>query len=144
MGEVNMVLAGTLIMAIGLAFIPVPRVYSGQFIAIAILTLGNGLSTPVLSSLVSQLSPEAERGEILGVFQSLQSLGRICGPLIGSALFNFASYSTPFIVGGLIMLSSFLLALKLRKANISPAQNYGGLAQGEDTSSGGSPLAEAQ
>lgn len=140
MGEVNMVLAGTFIMAIGLALIPLPHHFNGQFFGIAVLTLGNGLCTPVLSSLVSQLSPEAERGEVLGVFQSLQSLGRIVGPVIGASFFNFVAAGAPFIAGALIMSSSCLLALKLRKIDLTSVQNYGV----PEAPPKGAPLAEPQ
>lgn len=117
-GQVNMVLAGTLIMAIALATIPLPPPGSfwGQYLAAALLTLGNGLFTPILTALVSQFSPENERGEIIGVYQSTQSLGRIIGPNLGGTLFGVLSPGAPFIAGGIIMFSSFVLAFKLRDA----------------------------
>ncbi|MBW3636266.1 MAG: MFS transporter, partial [Armatimonadetes bacterium] len=117
--ELSLVLMGTFIMAMGLMAttgiaVILPHIVWGQFIAAAILTLGNGLATPVLTGLVSQLSPERERGEIMGIYQSTQSLGRIAGPNLGGWLFGAVSSGAPFIAGGLIMLASFFLALKLR------------------------------
>jgi len=114
MSELHMVLAGTFIMAMGLAFIPFPTEFWGEYVAAALLTLGNGLSTPVLSALVSQLAPERDRGEIIGVYQSIGSLGRIIGPTTAGFFFQRISPGAPFWVGGLIMLCSFALAFNLR------------------------------
>jgi len=118
-GEVPLVIIGTFIMAIGLfsvsyASVLAPRNVWGQFITAAILTLGNGLSTPVLTSLVSQLSPENERGEVLGVYQSTQSLGRILGPNLGGVAFSTIGSRAPFLFGGVIMLLATALATRLR------------------------------
>ena len=118
-GEVPLVIWGTFIMALGLVCValasPVlPHQVWGQYLACAVLTFGNGLATPVLTSLVSQLSPENERGEILGVFQSTQSLGRILGPNIGGLAFTFLAAPSPFILGAVIMLVATALALQLR------------------------------
>ncbi len=118
MGQVNMVLAGTLIMAASLACIPLPgpNHFAGQLIVAGFLTLGNGLSTPILTALVSEFAPELQRGEIIGIYQSIQSLGRIIGPLLSGVLFFFIAPGAPFLIGGVIMLSSFLLAFKLKGA----------------------------
>ena len=86
----------------------------GQYLACGILTLGNGLATPVLTSLISQYAPENERGELLGIYQSTQSLGRIVGPNLGGTLFNFIAAGAPFVAGGIIMLGAFALAIRLR------------------------------
>ncbi len=118
-GEVPLVLAGTLIMACGLVSVAIvegilPGVIWGQYLACGILTLGNGISTPVLTSLVSQYAPENERGELLGIYQSTQSLGRIVGPNLGGVLFGTIAAGAPFIAGGIIMMGAFFLAFRLR------------------------------
>lgn len=118
-GEVPLVLAGTLIMAFGLVSVAIiegiiPGVIWGQYLACGILTLGNGIATPVLTSLVSQYAPENERGELLGIYQSTQSLGRIVGPNIGGFVFGSIAAGAPFVVGGIIMLGAFFLAFRLR------------------------------
>lgn len=118
-GEVPLVVVGTVIMAVGLFSVSLmshlaPHQLWGQFLASAILTLGNGLSTPVLTSLASQFAPEAERGEALGVYQSTQSLGRIVGPNLGGISFDRIAPSAPFVAGALIMLVAAGMALQLR------------------------------
>ena len=117
-GEVPLIILGTLVMAIALMLVPIPRTIIGQIWGAALLTLGNGISTPVLTALVSQLAPEAERGEMLGVYQSTQSLGRIIGPNAGGFLFGQIAAGAPYIAGGFVMLAAFLLAFKLRGAPV--------------------------
>jgi MFS family permease len=113
-GEINMVIIGTMLMAIGLALVPLPSTFIGQFPVMALLAFGNSIATPVLTALVSELSPEHERGEIIGVYQSVGSLGRIMGPNIGGHLFNSISPGAPYFSGGGIMLMSLYMAFKLR------------------------------
>ena len=113
-GEVNMVIAGTILMAIGLALVPIPKHLAGEFPVMALLAFGNSIATPILTALVSELAPENERGELIGVYQSVGSLGRIFGPNIGGALFNSVSAGAPYFVGGAIMMIAFVFSLRLR------------------------------
>jgi MFS family permease len=113
--EVSLLVCGTIIMAFSLALVPAPHHYIMQFPVSMLIALGNGLFMPVLSAMVSEYSPIAERGEIFGVYQSMQSLGRILGPVLGGALFEFISHPAPYLTGGLIMLIAVGLALRLRR-----------------------------
>ena len=112
-GEVNMVIAGTILMALGLALVPLPKHFAGEFPVMALLAFGNSIATPILTALVSELAPENERGELIGVYQSVGSLGRIFGPNIGGALFNSVSAGAPYFAGGAIMMIAFVFSLKL-------------------------------
>ncbi len=119
--ELSLVLSGTLVMALGLVLVSgfekiVPTMMWGQYLATSVLTIGSGLAQPVLTSLVTQFSSEEERGEVLGVYQSTQSLGRIVGPNLGGWLFGAVSSGAPFVAGGMIMLISFFMAFGLRGA----------------------------
>lgn len=114
--EVTLVAAGVLVMAIGMLLVPWPASILGQFPVIIVFALGNGLFSPVLSGLVSQHSPDNMRGEVFGVYQSMQSLGRIIGPLIGGLLFEILSHQSPYYVGGTIMLVAFMLAVYLKRS----------------------------
>jgi MFS family permease len=104
---------GTLIMALGLALIPFPKTFLGEFPVMMLLAFGNSIAGPILTALVSELAPEHERGEVIGVYQSVSSLGRIIGPNVGGTFFTTVSAGAPYIAGACIMLFSFLLALKL-------------------------------
>jgi MFS family permease len=112
-GQLPMIVGGTLMLAAGLALVPLPTTFLGQFPVAALIAIGNSISAPLLTALVSILAPEAERGEVIGVYQSTQSLGRIFGPLLGGYLFDYISSGAPYIVGACIMFVAFLLACRL-------------------------------
>lgn len=131
-GEVNLVIAGTLLMAIGLAMVPLPRGHLGwEFGVMALLAFGNSIATPVLTAMVSELAPERERGEMMGVFQSVSSLGRIFGPNVGGFFFNTISSGAPYIAGGLIMLFAFAVSLNLKRICPHPEEGLAGAAVAE-------------
>lgn len=115
-GEINLVWMGTLLMALGLAIVPIPKNILGEFPVMVLLAFGNSIANPVLTALVSELAPEEERGEIIGVFQSVASLGRIIGPNVGGILFTMFNPGAPYWGGALIMLVSCLMAMRLKSA----------------------------
>jgi MFS family permease len=120
-GEVPLIITGTFIMALALILVPIPHVFWGQIAVSCLLTLGNGIATPVLTALISELAPEAERGEVIGIYQSTQSLGRIIGPIAGSNLFGLIAAGAPYVAGGMLMFVAFLIAFKLRGMGHGPA-----------------------
>ncbi len=121
-GEVPLIVTGTFLMAVGLATVPLPHIPLGQFFVMFLLAGGNGISTPLLTAMVSEYAPESERGEVMGIYQSVQSLGRIGGPLMGGVLFEVA-HGAPYFAGGAIMLVAFGLAFGLHKLPERPRES---------------------
>ena len=86
--------------------------------ACVLLTFGNALASPALTSLVSKVSKEEEQGSSLGIMQSSASLARGIGPVFGGILLNnalnkldeFTLYRT-FWAASAIMLFAFLAAI---------------------------------
>ena len=90
-GEVALVVAGALILATSLIFLPfVGPGPSGGVAALMFLmtcfSLGNSFATPSLTSLASKSVGDADQGGVLGAAQSAASLARAVGPLIGGFL----------------------------------------------------------
>jgi MFS family permease len=75
--------------------------------------------TPSLNALLSRRSGEHIQGGILGVNQSLQSLARIVGPLLGLPLFGI-HVPLPFWTGSGIMLAALVLAVALARKGPAP------------------------
>ena len=122
-GQLPMIVGGTLMLTAGLALVPFPQTFLGQFPVAALIAIGNSISAPILTALVSLLAPESERGEIIGVFQSTQSLGRIFGPLLGGWLFDHFSSGAPYYAGALIMFVAFVLSCGLGRVCSSILQD---------------------
>lgn len=138
LGEINLIIYGTLMMALALALVPMPHEFIWQFPIAALIAIGNGISSPVMTALVSLLSPPEVRGEITGVFQSTQSLGRIIGTVIGGPLFQYISPGAPYYAGGAIMLLAWFFTLKLRGQTM-PEQDATGTTETPDASKATAP-----
>jgi MFS transporter, DHA1 family, tetracycline resistance protein len=86
------------------------------------IAISNGLSTPTLNGLASQMIDRSWQGRALGLMQSAGSLGRLVGPLVAGWLLTFDldrplyHYArTPFFASGTVVLIAFALALTVRK-----------------------------
>lgn len=79
-----------------------------------LLAGGNGLTMATTSALVSQVSSAEEQGWNMGIKESAASLARVSGPAVAGPLFQHVDPGAPMIVGGLIALLNFKVALLLR------------------------------
>ncbi|HJZ85434.1 MAG TPA: MFS transporter [Polyangia bacterium] len=110
-GEARLIKVATALLAAGIALLPIAHSVPVLLLVILPITFGNGLNNPSTSALISRLSPPDRQGEVLGVAQSMSSLGRIFGPPTGTFLFAHVSKNAPYLVGGAIMATACLLAL---------------------------------
>ncbi len=110
-GEQRLVPFAILALAAGLALIPVVGTLAGLLVACSLLAIGQGFNTPSVSSLISRLSSADDQGGILGVSQSVSSLGRIIGPFVGGAAFDHFGPAAPFAGAAGVMLVAFVVAL---------------------------------
>jgi MFS transporter, DHA1 family, tetracycline resistance protein len=102
-GERNLALAGSVIMAASLLALPFAPSLALVTVAVLLLSAGQGLVTPTLSSLLSRASDADQQGGVLGVGQSVASLARMIGPLVAGWLFDRGE-ALPFVVGGLLVI----------------------------------------
>ena len=79
-GEARLVVFGAVLLISGFVGLRAADSVPALLLAIAVIALGIGVTTPTLSSLVSRRSAAGEQGEILGAYQSMGSLGRVFGP----------------------------------------------------------------
>ena len=78
-----------------------------------LIAIGFGILNPAVTSLVSRAAGADERGGILGVNQSGQSLARILGPLIGGFFFGAIGRDAPYYVGAVIMVGVVVMTAAL-------------------------------
>jgi DHA1 family tetracycline resistance protein-like MFS transporter len=121
LGEARLVLIGSASIAIGLAGVAIAANLAILLIATAFLALGMGLLNPSISSLISRQAGADERGGIMGVSQSGASLARVAGPAIAGPLFELLGRNAPYYTGALVMLGVLGFALRLPRAQASPA-----------------------
>lgn len=86
--------------------LPGPAFLTGPLVALlavlTLLSLGNGLLTVALSTLVSRAAGAGSQGAAFGVSQGAGSLGRTLGPPAMAALY-VAAYWSPFAAGAALM-----------------------------------------
>jgi MFS transporter, DHA1 family, tetracycline resistance protein len=112
-GEPRLLVTGMLCSFLALGFLPYMPTVAAVVAALGLLALGTGLVNPSLSSLTSRLVDADEVGGVLGIYQSMGSLGRIAGPFVGvSALFDIG-LAWPFRIASTMMLLSAGLAAVL-------------------------------
>lgn len=133
-GEMPLIVAGCFLMAISLFAVPfvspVAGGLAGLLIGGGVLSIGNSLATPVLTSVASKTAEPAQLGTIMGVTQSTASLARAVGPsltalLIASPVAHLGADGQPhymsdyslfvtFWTAAAIMLVAFFLSFRLR------------------------------
>lgn len=114
-GEKKLIGLGSLLVALGLILTPLTSDLKVLYFALALLALGSGINTPSNQSMVSKLASSDTVGGVLGVGQSLSTLGRILGPMIGGAAFQYLGAASPYYIGAVAMVVAFALSLRLPK-----------------------------
>ena len=97
-GEKNMVRLALVSLISGLALIIYTPISYGVVLGFCLTGVGSTLFTTGISALASHRAHPTERGLVMGVIQSMQSLGRSVGPLFAGSLF-VVWQGLPYAVG---------------------------------------------
>lgn len=116
LGEQRTIRFGLAANCVGLLLLSVSFGWVGLILSLVILTIGQGLLTPTLSSAIAGLAGNST-GSWLGWQQAAGGLGRVVGPLAAGALFQWAGASWPYVVGSVLALAALAL---LPRAASSP------------------------
>lgn len=105
--EPKFMLLGLLLSALGFILM----IFSTNFLTgalfLAVFSSGNALVRPCVTSLITQKTTVGQ-GIASGLSSSMDSLGRIGGPLIGTMLYH-TQISLPFIFGAVVCLSALFI-----------------------------------
>src|SRR5690606_39118777 len=113
-GEKKLLMVGFLVMILGVVSLPYYTSVWGELIGLAAIALANGMISPSILSLLSAMTSAKEQGKILGLNQSLGSLGRVAGPVMGGPLYAW-HYQAPYLGGALILSLALALTVLMRK-----------------------------
>src|SRR5580700_4885086 len=127
-GDYKLAGAGLFLMAISMLLMPWAQ-NMGLFLLFTFgLAVGNSLAQPTLMAMASRLAAATAQGRVIGTVQSAGSLGRVVGPAAGGFMLGrdrtgpaLAYGNTPFLIGGIVMGTAFLLSLTLRRSPLSEA-----------------------
>jgi multidrug resistance protein len=116
LGEHLCISLGTCLMVLALTLMPVAPNLPSYCAILAALAFGVGINNPSITALLSRYSKADEQGGIMGIAQSMGSLGRVFGPMWGGYTFDI-DMKWPFLTGGAVMAIAFVLSLvNLRRA----------------------------
>jgi MFS family permease len=114
-GEKTLVIIGASSFVLGFALVPsvyrVPLLYVVAFL----IAIGQGLCYPSLTSMVSKVAPENERGSLLGLATSVGSLARFLGPIVSGFLYDLGGAPMAFYGGAVLMLGALVIAMSMRR-----------------------------
>ena len=112
-GERRLILDSILLMAAGLALLPVAGTPWLLLPALSLLAVGSGLHNPSSLGLLSLLTGAGEQGGVSGIYRSYGALARTLGPLAGPWMFQAVGLRSPFWAAGALMLITFLIGWDL-------------------------------
>ena len=98
LGVRGSVSVGLALNAVGLLILAFAKEWAILIPALVLLTLGQGLTTPNFTAMVTEGVAPRQRGEALGFQQSGSALARVLGPALAGFLFHHAGIPTPYLV----------------------------------------------
>lgn len=109
-GENKGIVIGLLVSAVGFFLILLSQNMGTAMLYLAIFSAGNSLIRPCVLSLLTKKTSVGQ-GMTTGLNSSMGSLGRIIGPILGTAVFAF-DIQLPFLIGGILSLAEIVLLLR--------------------------------
>jgi DHA1 family tetracycline resistance protein-like MFS transporter len=114
-GEKRLIVIGALSFTVAFIVVPdlwrVPLLYGAAFF----VAIGQGLTYPSLTSLVSKAAPIADRGSILGLATAAGSLARFLGPVVAGFLYDLGGPRGAFYGAAAFTIAAMLIALTVRQ-----------------------------
>ena len=98
-GEKLLIIAGAVFSTTSFILLPHGRSVAYLWMATAGLAVGHGLMVAPLNGLVSRSASQKLQGRVLGLMQSMASLGRVAGPILGGWLFQHDSVAVVAVFG---------------------------------------------
>lgn len=119
LGSRKLLRIGLSLVAVGLLLLGLSNTWPLLFVALFLLSLGQGMSGPSGSALVAELAPVERRGEAIGYQQSTAAFGRVAGPVMAGALFDHVGISAPFFVSGVLILCAVGSVWSITRATVT-------------------------
>ncbi|PWW06124.1 multidrug resistance protein [Paenibacillus cellulosilyticus] len=111
--EPKYIMLGLIISAIGFFLLLFSHSLGWATMSLAVFGIGNALIRPCVTSLITQKTTVGQ-GVASGLSSSMDSLGRITGPLLGAFLFGL-NLQLPYVVGGVLSLAALALLAQFRR-----------------------------
>ena len=121
MGEARLSRFGLVLLALGLATMPLAPNILFLALSVAMLPLGTAFTFPCVTALLSRVINPADRGLYMGLQQSFGGVSRIIAPLWAGFAFDKLGMGVPFFTGAFFVLATISLGLGLDQYAKRPA-----------------------
>ena len=122
LGEARLSRVGAVLLAAGLASVPMATGFPTLALAVALLPLGTAFTFPCVTALLSRVIGNHERGLYMGVQQTFGGLARVIAPILAGYAYDHGGRSLPFFVGAAAVLATLLLGSGLEEyMKVKPA-----------------------
>jgi DHA1 family tetracycline resistance protein-like MFS transporter len=111
-GERALAIAGSALLAACFAVLPAFHRVAWLLVPLALSAIGRAVVQPSLLSMTSLAATPAQRGAVMGAFQSAASLARVVGPLAAGVLYD-VSQPAPFWLASALLVATALLGARL-------------------------------
>ena len=111
--EEKLIVLGSFMMTIGVFFMALFPNITFFFVLTTIMMSGTGMLQTSIPSFISKNIVAEERGSFLGVTQSISSIARVPGPLIGGFIYEFGGLVAPFLFSAFLLLLATILGIRI-------------------------------
>jgi MFS family permease len=115
LGEANLSRLGLVLLAIGVAGMPLSRNLLMLAIAVALIPLGTAFTFPCVTALLSRVISPRERGLYMGMQQTYGGVARIIAPLFFGWSFDSLGVSSPYFFSSAFIMATVFLGFGLDK-----------------------------
>lgn len=120
LGDGRMARAGVAMLALGVGVAPLVESLWWLVPALLLGSAGRGLAQPGMLSLVSQTARQEQRGQVMGLYQSASSLGRVVGPGLGGLLYAQVLPQAPFWGASVLLMAALAMWALSRRGQRGP------------------------
>ncbi len=113
--EAALISVGSVFVMAGLLLTALLHNVGGLYLSMTLLAVGISIINPSNQSMTSKLADPEKVGGVLGVGQSLSTLGRVLGPIAGGTAFQYLGVEFPYYVGAAVMVVVLLISFALPK-----------------------------
>ena len=116
LGEEKLIILGPLLLAIGIVLTPILASIPGFGFSTILVAVGVGITNTAVPGFISLMTPPEKQGSTLGVTQSIGSIARIFGPVIGGYVTELYGVQSSFYFSGAFLVIPFIIGCRLFQA----------------------------
>jgi MFS family permease len=113
LGEARLARVGTVMLVLGLIFVPLSPTIVLFAIAVSMFPLGTAFLFPCVTAMLSRVIPATERGVYMGTQQAFGGMARVIFPLIAGLLYDHVVPGAPFWFGAVLVAATLFLGLDM-------------------------------